>query len=159
MLPRSTLPIAAIATRTTEDSFRPGFGAGTGAGGSFCIGSALNRLAAFRAEFHVPRGFVPVRTLDRLGRAAFAAELQARRDGLAALHARLPDRRRVRAAGPAELHVHRVVRAALRARLDLLLGRGLHHAGDLGAHRGAHTDPGPEAKADARGSARWGLRR
>src|SRR3972149_4604196 len=135
MLPRSTPPIAAIATRTTEDSFRPGFGAGTGAGGSFCIGSALDRLAAFRAELHVGR------------------------DGLATLHARLPDRRRVRAAGPAELHVHRVVRAALRARLDLLLGRGLHHAGDLGAHRGAHTDPGPEAKADARGSARWGLRR
>src|SRR3990172_10018793 len=106
MLARSTAGMAAMGKRRMEDSFRPRFGAGTGAGGSFCIGSALDRLAAFRAELHVPRGFVPVRTLDRLGRAAFAAELQAGRDGLAALHARLPARRRVRAAGPAELHVH-----------------------------------------------------
>src|SRR5712691_9824283 len=109
--------IAAIANMTVVDSFGTSGPAGGGARvGS--MGSALDRLAALRTELHVARDLVAVRAAERLRRAAFPAELEAGRDGLAALDARLAARRdgRVGPAIPAELRRHRVHRAALRAR-------------------------------------------
>src|SRR5437870_13895466 len=112
--------IAAIANMTVVDSFGTSGPAGGGARvGS--MGSALDRLAALRAELHGARGLVAVRAPQELGRAACPAERQAGRDGLAALHARLAARchGRVGPAVPAELRRHGVHRAALRARLLL----------------------------------------
>src|SRR6266508_2067377 len=87
-LARTIVPMAPIAMRTVVDSLGtagpPGAGAGTGS-----IGSALDRLAALRAELHVARDLVAIRTSEELRRAAFPAELQPRGHGLAALHARL----------------------------------------------------------------------
>src|SRR5438445_611176 len=85
---RTMAEIAAIANMTVVDSFGTSGPAGGGARvGS--MGSALDRLAALRAELHVARDLVAVRAPQELGRAAFPAELQGGRDGLAALHARL----------------------------------------------------------------------
>src|SRR2546425_10308303 len=96
--------IAAIANMTVVDSFGTSGPAGGGARvGS--MGSALDRLAALRAELHIARDLVAVRAPQELGRAAFPAELQAGRDRLAALHARLAARGpgRVGPPGPAAL--------------------------------------------------------
>src|SRR3990172_4085847 len=166
MLARTSVAIPAIAIRTADDSFGiPGPLAAAGALGS--MESALDGLAALRAELHVPWDFVPVGALDRLGRAALPAELEARWNGLAALHARLADRARVRAAVPAELRRHGVLMPAFRAGLRRLLPTrtGGEHAGHLGAHRVPHADPGPEPDAGAgaatriRGRVPEGIRR
>src|SRR5256712_11169887 len=153
MAARTMAEIAAIANMTVVDSFGTLGPAGGGARvGS--MGSALDRFAALRAELHVARDLVAVRAPQELGRAAFPAELQAGRDGLAALHARLAARGhgRVGPAVPAELRRHGVHRAALRARLllGLLLG---DHARDLRRHAVPEADAGPEADARA-GAAR-----
>src|SRR2546422_585887 len=88
---RTMAEIDAIANMTVVDSFGTSGPAGGGARvGS--MGSALDRFAALRAELHVARDLVAVRAPQELGRAAFPAELQAGRDGLAALHARLAAR-------------------------------------------------------------------
>src|SRR5437016_14439625 len=108
--------IAAIANMTVVDSFGTSGPAGGGARvGS--MGSALDRLAALRAELHVARDLVAVRAPQELGRAAFPAELQAGRDGLAALHARLAARGhgRVGPAVPSEPRRHGVPPAVLPA--------------------------------------------
>src|SRR3990172_1711179 len=104
MLARSAALIPAMPIRVIVDSLRLGIPPEAGAGAG-SMGSALQRLAALRTELHVARGLVPVRTLDRLGRTALPAELEVRRDGLAALHARLAahDDGRVAAALSAEL--------------------------------------------------------
>src|SRR5437773_1052830 len=151
---RRMAPIAAIARRTVVDRLGNIGPRGAGAGGA-SMDSALDRLAALRAELHVAGDLVAVRAPERLRRTAFAAELQARRDGLAAFDARLtPGRdRRVGAAVPAELHVRGVHRAALRAGPHLLLLRRLRdHAAHLGAHRIAHADARAEADAGPGGA-------
>src|SRR3972149_2923162 len=154
-----TMPaITPIARRRTDDSLGlaiPPDGAG---GTAESMTSPLDWLPALRAELHVARDLVTVRALDRLGRTALPAELEAGGQGLAALHARLPDGRRVGPAVPAELRGHGGVLAALRTRLDLLLGRGGHRLGDLRGHPVPHPDPRAEAHAHA-GAAAGGVRR
>src|SRR5256885_7028874 len=114
---RTTTPIAAIASRTVVDSvgMRGPGAAGAGVGS---MDSALDRLPALRAELHVAGHVMSVRTLQRLRRSAFPAELEPRRDRLAALDALLaPCRhRRVGPAGPAELRRRPVARSAPPAR-------------------------------------------
>src|SRR6266487_3518570 len=157
MLARTIVPIAPIAMRTVVERWGtagpPGAGAGTGS-----IGSALDGLAAFRAELHVARDLVAVRTLPELGRAAFPAELQSRGHGLAALHARLAARGdgRVGPAVPAELRRQGVHRAALRTRFLRGLPLG-DHPRHLRRHPVSEADPGPEP--DARAGAAGGVRR
>src|SRR5438034_423944 len=151
---RRMAPIAAIARRTVVDRLGNIGPRGAGAGGA-SMDSALDRLAALRAELHVAGDLVAIRAPAGLSRAAFAAELQARRDGLPALDARLAPRRdrRVGAAVPAELHVRGVQRPALRAGPHLLLLRRLRdHAAHLGAHRIAHADARAEADAGPGGA-------
>src|SRR5881398_3005781 len=151
---RRIAPIAAIARRTVVDRLGNIGPRGAGAGGA-SMDSALDRLAALRAELHVAGDLVAIRAPAGLSRAAFAAELQARRDGLPALDARLAPRRdrRVGAAVPAELHVRGVHRPALRAGPHLLLLRRLRdHAAHLGAHRIAHADARAEADAGPGGA-------
>src|SRR3989442_137691 len=154
---RTMAEIAAIANMAVVDRFGP---SGPGGGGARVgsMGSALDRLAALGTELHVARDLVAVRAAERLRRAALPAELEAGRDGLAALDARLAARGdgRVGPAVPAELRRHRVHRAALRARplLGLLLG---NHARDLRRHPVPEADPGPEA--DARAGATRRVRR
>src|SRR5205807_7306338 len=157
MAARTTTPIAAMASRTAVDSVgnRGPRGAGGGVGS---MHSALDRLPALRAELHVTGHVVSVRALQRLRRSAFPAELEPRRNRLAALDARLAPRRdrRVGSAIPAELRRRRVHRAAFRARpllllLLLLLRRLGDHPAHLGAHRIAHPDP--RAEPDARAGA------
>src|SRR5256885_10064130 len=147
---RTTTPIAAIARRTVVDSvgMRGPGAAGAGVGS---MDSALDRLPALRAELHVAGHVVSVRALQRLRRSAFPAELEPRRNRLAALDARLASRRdrRVGSAVPAELRRRWVHRAALRARpllLLLLLRRLGDHAAPLGAHplTQSHPPPVPE---------------
>src|SRR5438309_5290993 len=154
---RTTMPMAAIARRTVVDRFgtRGPRGAGPGVGS---MDSALDGFPALRAELHVPGYVVTVWALPSLRRAAFPTELESRRDGLAALDARLAPRGdgRVGSAVPTELRRRRVHRAALRAGTHLLL-RGLgDHAGHLRAHRVAHPDPG--AEPDARPGRAGGIR-
>src|SRR3981081_1783274 len=85
---RTTTPIAAMASRTVVDSVgKRGPRAGGGGGGY--IDSALHRLPALRAELHVAGHVVSIGTFQGLRRAAFPAELESRRDRLAALHTRL----------------------------------------------------------------------
>src|SRR5439155_783298 len=163
---RRMAPIAAIARRTVVDRLGNIGPRGAGAGWA-SMDSALDRLAALGAELHVAGNLVAVRAPEGLGRPAFAAELQAGRDGLPAFDARLtPGRdRRVGAAVPAELHVRGVHRAALRAGPHLLLLRRLRdHAAHLGAHRVPHADarteadagPGPPRRSRRRTSRRTG---
>src|SRR5467141_1034977 len=125
-----TPQIAAIATRTVLESLGIAVSLGGAITGGGCsMGSGLDRLAALRAELHVAGDLVAVRARARLGCAAFAAELEARRDRLAALDARFAAGRdrRVGSAVPAELRRHGVHRAALRARPHLLLRRLRDH--------------------------------
>src|SRR3989442_411610 len=113
---RTTMPMAAIARRTVVDRFgtRGPRGAGPGVGS---MDSALDGFPALRAELHVPGHVVTVWALPSLRRAAFPTELESRRDGLAALDARLAPRGhgRVGSAVPTELRRRRVHRAALRS--------------------------------------------
>src|SRR2546425_4395809 len=113
---RTTTPIAAIASRTVVDSvgMRGPGAAGAGVGS---MDSALDRLPALRAELHVAGHVMSVRTLQRLRRSAFPAELEPRRNRLAALDARLAPRRDcgVGPAVPAARRRRRVHRTALRA--------------------------------------------
>src|SRR5437867_11609729 len=157
---RTTTPIAAIASRTVVDSvgIRGPRAAGAGVGS---MGSGRDRLPALRAELHVAGHVVSVRALQRLCRSAFPAELEPRRNRLAALDARLAPRRdrRIGSAVPAELRRRRVHRAALRARpllLLLLLRRLGDHPAHLGTHRVSHADP--RAEPDARARAAGGIR-
>src|SRR5947209_15293181 len=148
---RTTTPIAAIASRTVVDSVGKR-GPGAAGAGVGSMDSALDRLPALRAELHVAGHVMSVRTLQRLRRSAFPAELEPRRNRLAALDARLaPCRhRRVGSAIPAELRRRRVHRAAFRARpllLLLLLRRLGDHPAHLGAHGIAHADPRGEPDA------------
>src|SRR6266568_2258156 len=152
---RTTPPIAAIANRTLVESAMEGILPSVGAGAG-CMRSALDRLAALRAELHVPRDLVAVRALPELGRAAFSAELQAGRDGLAALDAGLAPRgdRRVGAAVTAELRRHGVHRPALGARPRLLLRCLGDHAWHLRRHPVPEADAGAEADAGPRAAGR-----
>src|SRR3990170_4294764 len=154
MLARTRVAIPAMAIRTAVDSF--GTAGPLGAAGALgSMGSARHSLAALRAELHVAWDLVPVRTLERLGRSALPAELEARRDRLAALHARLARDGRVGAAVPAELHVHGVLLSALRTGLRvLLLGARGEHARHLGSHRVPHADARAKADAHARAAGR-----
>src|SRR2546430_9348698 len=79
---RRMAPIAAIARRTVVDRLGNIGPRGAGAGGA-SMDSALDRLAALRAELHVAGDLVAVRAPEGLGRTAFAAKLQARRRGVA----------------------------------------------------------------------------
>src|SRR5947207_14252382 len=95
---RRMAPIAAIARRTVVDRLGNIGPRGAGAGGA-SMDSALDRLAALRAELHVAGDLVAIRAPAGLSRAAFAAELQAPRGGLRALDARLGPRRDRRCGG------------------------------------------------------------
>src|SRR5256886_15607479 len=136
---RTTMPMAAIARTTVVDRFgtRGPRGAGPGVGS---MDSALDGFPALRAELHVPGHVVTVWALPSLRRAAFPTELESRRDGLAALDARLAPRGhgRVGSAVPTELRRRRVHRAALRAGTHLLLRRPGGHAGHPRAPPGGH---------------------
>src|SRR2546430_7305251 len=140
---RTTMPMAAIARTTVVDRFgtRGPRGAGPGVGS---MDSALDGFPALRAELHVPGHVVTVWALPGLRRAAFPTELESRRDGLAALDARLAPRGhgRVGSAVPAEFRRRRVHRAALRAGTHLLLRRLGAHSGPLRAPRAAPSQFG-----------------
>src|SRR5205809_7541146 len=83
---RRMAPIAAIARRTVVDRLGNIGPRGAGAGWA-SMDSALDRLAALRAELHVAGDLVAVREPEGLGRSAFAGELQARRGGLGVFYA------------------------------------------------------------------------
>src|SRR3990170_8288673 len=129
---------------------------GGAVGAGVATGSPGQRLPAAPAELQVPRVLGLARGAgDRLGRAALPAELQPRRDGLAALDARRAARLdgHVRPAHPAELLGRGLLGATLRAPLRRPLGGGRHLA-HLARHGVPHADARAEAEARARPAAR-----